>query len=221
MGRMGRPVYCRVMALEYPYPTHPEPGTTNEVAEGVRWLTMPMGGSLNHINLYLLEDRDGWFVVDTGLATSETKRLWHEIFDTELGGKPVKGVICTHMHPDHVGQAGMIVNHFRCPLYMTRAEYYQARSFMTMGMSAVSAGSAARGAWLGEQFYHRYGMPAVPMRSMRDAWKSRAKAAGISTPENVPDPLPMGYRFLSIDPDLERRAHPGRHDAPDDAPIMV
>ena len=29
------------------------------------------------------------------------------------------------------------------------------------------------------------------------------------------------YRFLSNDPDLARRAHPGRHDAPDDAPIMV
>ena len=29
------------------------------------------------------------------------------------------------------------------------------------------------------------------------------------------------YRFRSIDPDLARRAHPGEHDAPDDAPIMV
>ena len=58
--------------LTYPYDAHPEPGETVEVAEGVRWLTMPMGGSLNHINLYLLEDRDGWYVVDTGLATPRT-----------------------------------------------------------------------------------------------------------------------------------------------------
>ena len=29
------------------------------------------------------------------------------------------------------------------------------------------------------------------------------------------------YRFQSTDPDLERRAHPGRHDAPDNQPIMV
>ena len=178
------------MALEYPYPAHPEPGTTIEVAEGVRWLTMPMGGSLNHINLYLLEDTDGWFVVDTGLATKETKRLWHEVFESELGGKPVKGVICTHMHPDHVGQAGMIVNHFRCPLYMTRAEYYQARSFMTMGMST------AKGGWLGEQFYHRYGMSMAPMHSMRDAWKARSKAMGRTAVEDAPDPLPMGYHRL-------------------------
>ena len=28
-------------------------------------------------------------------------------------------------------------------------------------------------------------------------------------------------RFLSIDPDLSRRAHPGKHDAPSDGPVMV
>jgi glyoxylase-like metal-dependent hydrolase (beta-lactamase superfamily II) len=29
------------------------------------------------------------------------------------------------------------------------------------------------------------------------------------------------YRFLSIDPDLSRRAHPDAHDAPSDGPVMV
>ena len=29
------------------------------------------------------------------------------------------------------------------------------------------------------------------------------------------------YRFLSIDPDLARRAHPDAHDAPSDGPVMV
>ena len=47
--------------ITYPYDAHPAAGTTVEVAPGVRWLTMPMGGgSLSHINLYLLEDNDGW-----------------------------------------------------------------------------------------------------------------------------------------------------------------
>ena len=178
------------MALEYPCPAHPTSGTTVEVAEGVRWLTMPMGGSLTHINLCLLEDTDGWFVVDTGLADARTKRLWREIFERELGGKPVKGVICTHMHPDHTGQAGMIVNHFRCPLYMTRTEYYQARTMMTMGFSS------AEGAWLGEQFYHRHGMPTEPMKAMLDGWKSRARGMTKSASMPMPDPLPMAYHRL-------------------------
>ena len=68
--------------LSYPHAEHPAPGTTMELAPGVRWLTMPMGGSLNHINLYLLEDTDGWWVVDTGLSLPQTRELWHEIFTT-------------------------------------------------------------------------------------------------------------------------------------------
>ncbi len=57
--------------LDYPWSDHPAPGTTVEVAAGVRWLCMPMPGSLSHINLYLLEDKDGWYVVDTGLSTPD------------------------------------------------------------------------------------------------------------------------------------------------------
>ena len=184
------------MALEYPHPAHPSPGTTLEVAAGVRWLTMPMGGSLNHINLYLIEDRDGWFVVDTGLGTTETKELWQDAFANELGGKPVKGVICTHMHPDHVGQAGMIVDHFRCPLYMTRSEYYQARTHGGMGFAS------AHGRWQGERFYHRHGMPTEQMRRMREFWASRmakgASPASKSRPPamTMPGALPMAFHRL-------------------------
>lgn len=178
------------MALEYPYDAHPSPGATVEVADGVRWLTMPMGGSLTHINLYLIEGRDGWFVVDTGLGNRETEDLWHGIFKRELGGKPVKGVICTHMHPDHIGQAGMIVNHFRCPLYMTRAEYYQARSYTTMGFSS------SQGSWQGEQFYHRYGMSTDHMKKMQDMWKSRLASRSRSPSMTMPSAMPLGFHRL-------------------------
>ncbi|MEZ5559813.1 MAG: MBL fold metallo-hydrolase [Pseudomonadales bacterium] len=169
--------------LRYPYAKHPEPGTTIEVAPGVRWLTMPMGGSLSHINLYLLEDRDGWWVVDTGLGLPETARLWREVFETELGGRPVLGVICTHMHPDHVGQAKMITDEFQCPLYMTRAEYYQARAFSGGGPSYQSS-------WIGRDFYVRAGMPADYLEQLRKQWEHRS-SEGMSMPE-----MPAGYRRL-------------------------
>ena len=171
--------------LRYPYEAHPTPGTTVEVAPGVRWLTMPMGGgSLNHINLYLLEDTEGWWIVDTGLSIEETHQYWHEIFNSELGGRPVVGVICTHMHPDHVGQARMITDHFQCPLYMTRAEYYQARAFSTPG------GPSYQSSWLGQQFYQQAGMPLDYLEALRKAWEDRS-SSGMSMPE-----MPAGYRRL-------------------------
>ena len=81
--------------ITYPLTERPAPGTTMEVAPGVRWLAMPMPGSLGFINLYLLEDIAGWWIVDTGLNNEQTKDLWEKIFADELQGKPVIGVICT------------------------------------------------------------------------------------------------------------------------------
>lgn len=152
--------------LVYPHESHPASATTVEVAASVHWLTMPMGGSLTHINLYLLEDYDGWFVVDTGLATQQTRQLWFDLFESRLRGKPIKGVICTHMHPDHVGQAGMITDKFRVPLYMTRAEYYQARS-MFSGYSSYSSN------WQSREFYERSGIDASFLERAGQAWRKR------------------------------------------------
>ena len=169
--------------LSYPYADHPAAGTTREVADGVRWLTMPMPGSLSHINLYLLEDRSGWWVVDTGLGIDETGHWWRQIFSNELGGRPVKGVICTHMHPDHIGQSKMITDEYRCPLHMTRAEYYQARAFSNTGPGHHTS-------WLGVDFYLRAGMPRSYLEDLARAWGQR-KSQGMSMPE-----MPSGYHRL-------------------------
>src|SRR5712692_1776880 len=42
--------------IQYPYPDTPAPGTTLEVAPGVRWLSMPLPFQLDHINLWLIGD---------------------------------------------------------------------------------------------------------------------------------------------------------------------
>ena len=71
--------------ITYPFDERPDRGKLQQVAPGVHWLAMPMSGSLAYINLYLLEDYDGWWVVDTGLANAETSAVWDEVFSRELG----------------------------------------------------------------------------------------------------------------------------------------
>ena len=55
----------------------PEPGEVTEVADGVFWIRLPVWGRLNHINVWLLRDNDGWTIVDTGLPTEEALSLIH------------------------------------------------------------------------------------------------------------------------------------------------
>lgn len=75
------------------------------------------------INLYLLEDTDGWYILDTGLPTGITRQYWHTIFSEEMSDKPVKGVIVTHMHSDHIGNAAWLIEKFKVPLFMSEGEY--------------------------------------------------------------------------------------------------
>ena len=88
---------------------------------------MPLPLSLNHINVWALEDGDTWTVVDTGMQTTEAAAAWQTAFSGALRGRPVGRVICTHMHPDHVGMAGWLTRRFDCRLWMTRLEYVTCR----------------------------------------------------------------------------------------------
>jgi glyoxylase-like metal-dependent hydrolase (beta-lactamase superfamily II) len=167
--------------LEYPFDTVPAPGKTLEVAPGVFWLRMPLPMSLDHINLYLLEDFDGWTVVDTGIRGQETQALWQQIFDECLKDKPITRVLCTHMHPDHTGQAGFLSNHFKAPLLMSYGEYYQAR-MMHYSMQE-------QGSWHTSDFFLRGG---ITQSLMDDMSQARSNFA----PEPTDTPMPRSYRRL-------------------------
>jgi glyoxylase-like metal-dependent hydrolase (beta-lactamase superfamily II) len=115
--------------LDYPFETGPTPGTGEalDVAPGVKWLRMPLGGALQFINVWAIADGEGWCVVDTGMQTRDTAQAWRAAFKEGLEGKPITRVIVTHLHPDHIGLAGWMTRKFDCRLWMTRLEYLQCR----------------------------------------------------------------------------------------------
>lgn len=106
----------------------PEPGTFHEIAPGVHWLHMPMPYALDRINLWLLEDGDGWTIVDTGLDLPESRQIWEQAASGLMEKRPVKRVIVTHLHPDHVGLAGWLTKRFDCALWMSREEFLMCRN---------------------------------------------------------------------------------------------
>ena len=114
--------------LSYPFESLPETNNVIEVAPGVYWIRMVLPYSLDHINLWLLEDDDGWTVVDTCVDIDSSRQQWENLFAGFMGGKPIKKVIVTHMHPDHVGLAGWLVKRFDAQFYMSRTDYLMCRA---------------------------------------------------------------------------------------------
>ncbi|MEG0858169.1 MAG: MBL fold metallo-hydrolase [Pseudomonas sp.] len=135
--------------LSYPYATPPAPGVPTRIAPGVHWLRLPLPVSLGAINVWLLADGAGTTLVDTGLYDEPTVDLWRALLDGALRDTPLKRIIATHLHPDHVGMAGWLSRHSGCRLWMTRLEYLHCR------MQASDSSRSAPEETLG--FYQRAG----------------------------------------------------------------
>jgi glyoxylase-like metal-dependent hydrolase (beta-lactamase superfamily II) len=148
--------------LHYPFEAAPGAGEAIAVAPGVLWLRLPLPMALNHINLYAIEDGEGWAVVDAGLATDASREGWTKALAGVLGGRPVTRVICTHMHPDHIGLAGWLCERFDAPLLMSRTEYVTAR--MLIGDEALGPPAAA------EAFYRAAGWSDEQLARWRDGY---------------------------------------------------
>lgn len=112
-------------ALRYPWEQHPGHDEIVEVRPGVLWARLKLPFRLNHVNIYLLADGDGYAMVDAGFGNEETIETWTKLFDSPLKGINITRLIVTHSHPDHVGLAGWIVERFNCPLVMSQVEYLQ------------------------------------------------------------------------------------------------
>ncbi|MFA4970940.1 MAG: MBL fold metallo-hydrolase, partial [Sulfuritalea sp.] len=108
--------------IAYLHETAPAPGTAVPVAPGIEWLCMPLPFALNHINLWLLEDGDGYAAIDTGFALDPIKEAWK----SALEGRRLTRCIVTHCHPDHLGLAAWLEEETGAGLWIAQGEYLAA-----------------------------------------------------------------------------------------------
>jgi glyoxylase-like metal-dependent hydrolase (beta-lactamase superfamily II) len=179
--------------MAYPWEEAPELGRAAPVADGLLWIRMPLPMALNHVNVWALRDGDGWTVVDTGVTTPETRAAWDEVLAGAMGGRPVRRVICTHMHPDHIGMAGDLCRRFAAPLWMTRLEYVTGR--MLLGDTGRSAPEA------GVDFHRAAGWDAAAL----DAYRRRFGQFGRGV-----SPMPDSFTRLSDEQTVEIDGRPWR-----------
>ncbi|MEM6899316.1 MAG: MBL fold metallo-hydrolase [Pseudomonadota bacterium] len=105
----------------------PASGETMEIAPGIHWACMEVPFALKWVNVYLIDEGDGWSIVDTGMPMDDTKAAWRKILENTMRGAPLKRVIATHMHPDHIGLAGWFHRKTGADLWISRLEYVTCR----------------------------------------------------------------------------------------------
>jgi glyoxylase-like metal-dependent hydrolase (beta-lactamase superfamily II) len=150
---------------------------------------MPLPFALDHINLWILEDGDGFTLVDTGYGVEATWSLWERHFAGVMAGRAVKNVVVTHYHPDHVGSAAWLVERTGAPFWMTAAEYLSAHAahgdlagfdrentvslYIANGVDPASVPESTR-----KVNGYRRGVPSVPRRYRRMMHGDRLSIGG-------------------------------------------
>ena len=162
--------------ITFPFTTPPESGACIEVAPGILWARLALPFRLNHVNIYLIEDGDGYAAVDTGIADDLTKDAWQALLAGPLRGKRLTRLIVTHHHPDHIGLAGWLCAEFGIPLLTSQTGFLACNN---ISLSPNALGSEAYRA-----FYRAHGM-------------SDATAETVSTQGNfylrMVTPLPLTF----------------------------
>ncbi|MBI6629313.1 MBL fold metallo-hydrolase [Pontibaca salina] len=163
--------------LRYPWAEPPAEGEAIEVAEGVLWMRLPLPMKLDHVNVYALDDGAGWTVIDTGFNSRKTRNIWAKLMAGTLAGKPVRRVVVTHHHPDHIGLAGWFQREHGAELVTTRTAWLFAR-MLTLD---------EQGEWPAETlaYYRNAGMD-------RDFYDKRAAQRPFNFADVVA-PMPLGF----------------------------
>ncbi len=183
------------LGLTYPLGDFaPGEGQAHRIAPGISWARIPMPGSLGHINSWLLDEGDGVAVVDTGMRLQMCGDAWKALFAGDLAGRPIRRVIGTHLHPDHIGLAGWLCKKGGIDLWMTRGEWLTARMLIADARDAVPAEVIAMqrlSGWTAEEI-------------------AEASQGGFGRFAHIIYPMPLGYRRVQHGDVLDLGQHKWR-----------
>ena len=177
--------------MHFPHTDPPEIGKAIEVAEGILWMRLPLPMALNHVNVYAIREyslnEDGWTLIDTGFDTKKSRLIWEGLLKGPLLGLPIKRIIITHHHPDHIGLAGWFKTKYKAEIWASRTTWLFAR-MMTLDHNLKPTKETL-------EFYQAAGME-------QNLYNERSK----TTPFNFSDVvthIPLGFQRIQQDDILQ------------------
>lgn len=75
---------------------------------------------LYQVNSYIIENDEALVIVDPGARANKLAELVEQL------AKPVKAILLTHAHFDHIGAVDQLVKLYQCPVYLNQADYEMA-----------------------------------------------------------------------------------------------
>ena len=162
------------------------------VAPGVRRIAVPLPLALKIVNAYLVEGTAGWALVDVGLHTEDAERVLRAaIAEAGIDIADVRRVFVTHVHPDHIGMAGLM-ERAGAEIVMHGPEADHARKLWQGGTELIDASFA---------FFAGHGMPPDVDDEMRNAWLAMGRRVDhLERIEKVADgdQIDLGGRSLRV-----------------------
>ena len=143
--------------IRTPFEAPPALGEMTELAPGVHWIRLPLPMALDHVNVYALDDGEGWTLIDSGIGSKKSRAIFEALLTGPLAGKPVTRVIVTHHHPDHIGLAGWFQTDHGAELWTTRTAWLMARMLQLDVQDTYPPETV--------EFYRRAGMDADRLRA--------------------------------------------------------
>ena len=114
--------------IEFPFSPYPAAGELRQIADGIYWARIPLPFRLNHVNVWILDDGDGWAIVDFGIDSPTTRELWGGILSRFMAGRRLRRLIATHSHTDHVGVVKFLSARDDSQFEITHTEWTAART---------------------------------------------------------------------------------------------
>lgn len=125
--------------IQFQFDLSKQVGEPVEVAHGVWWIRLPIDSSLDFVNVYALRDGNRLALVDVGVNdASSIAALDAALTSPPLAQLPLKRVIVTHFHPDHIGAAGVLAQR-GVELWMSRTCWLSCKLLLQTAASAPKA----------------------------------------------------------------------------------
>ncbi|OYR23326.1 MBL fold metallo-hydrolase [Brucella thiophenivorans] len=171
-----------------------------EVATGIYRLSVPVPFiGLGQVNIWLLEDDEGFAMIDCGVSNSETRRVIEDAWAYLFPRRSLTRFIVTHFHPDHVGNAGFVSSRWNVRPQMTLMEW--------MAANVAQSGLYSDDVELRTSFFRQNGASAEQLS--RFLAETHLYHSNVSLPDSFDriragDSLSIGWRCWTV---LTGRGH--------------